>query len=97
MHIKYFGDVLWSIGMALIAGSLPAAVIPAVVSVVFGFLLLRSVDGRDTPFSEGTIVAERRPPSSDATVDFPTPPRPVCRQRALTVSFQLVDYSDFTE
>lgn len=35
MHINYFGDVLWSVGMALIAGSVPAAVIPVAMTVSF--------------------------------------------------------------
>jgi steroid 5-alpha reductase family enzyme len=44
MHINYFGDVVWSTGMALISGSLWIVLIPLYMSLGFIFLHIPRLD-----------------------------------------------------
>ena len=44
MHINYFGDVVWSTGMALISGSLWIFLIPLYMSCGFIFLHIPRLD-----------------------------------------------------
>ncbi|MFP4385549.1 MAG: DUF1295 domain-containing protein [Spirochaetia bacterium] len=44
MHINYFGDILWSIGLALIAGTLWGFIIPVLMIIMFIFIHIPRLD-----------------------------------------------------
>lgn len=44
MHINYFGDIVWAVGMALIAGRTVAFAIPVAMTAMFVFLHIPRLD-----------------------------------------------------
>lgn len=44
MHINYFGDIVWAVGMATVAGRAVAFAIPAVMAAMFVFLHIPRLD-----------------------------------------------------
>ncbi len=44
MHVNYFGDILWCVGMALIAGRGIALIIPALMTAMFVWIHIPRLD-----------------------------------------------------